>query len=359
MCIRCSAALALGLVCGLPGRAQEVPEQIQEPSRDLDQHTIKSNIEYRLTRGDLPQLSFGIEKPKNVEVVGGGEELLKSCLSDTTTWSKDRLMFRLAHAHATAIQSCRENSSPSLHAVFLKVPHQPLRTWVHLDGHGAQTSESRMVHFGEFLYHKLTLRSNDQDQMFENLQRSFSSSLQTPPDPDTPFTGHQRFTLFTSKTLTRVQPYASSAISSAFQLFSPSEVWGRGVDGFTNHMVASFTQRVVTYGLQSSAAAVLHEDLRYKPSLSGNVWKRTGHALLSTVVLETPRGNDIAYANIVAAVGSGFTINAFHPGREISTRPGAWNFAALNLLGFAQGNLWAEFKPDIKHLVRHKLLHRN
>jgi hypothetical protein len=124
-------------------------------------------------------------------------------------------------------------------------------------------------------------------------------------------------------------------------------------------MIASFTQRVVTYGLQSGAAAALHEDVRYKPSLSSNVWKRTGHALFSTVVLETPRGNDIAYANIVAAVGSGFVINATHPGRDITNRPGAWNLAALNLVGFAQGNLWTEFKPDIKHLVRHKLLHRN
>jgi hypothetical protein len=28
-------------------------------------------------------------------------------------------------------------------------------------------------------------------------------------------------------------------------------------------------------------------------------------------------------------------------------------------LGFAQGNLWNEFKPDIKHLVRRKILHRH
>jgi hypothetical protein len=360
--MRCSTAVSLGLLCGLPGLAQEhvqerAQEQVQAP--ELDQHTIKSNIQYRLSRGDLPQLSFGAEKPKNVEVIGGGEALLESCLKNSMIWSKDPLMFRLAHSHATAIQSCRENNSPSMHAVFLKVPHQPLRAWVHLDGHGAQTSGSRMVHFGEFIYHKVTLRSNDQDQMFENLERSFSSSLQAQPDPVTPLTGHERFTLFTTKTFTRVQPYASSVASSAFQLFSPSAVWGHGVDGFTNRMTASFTQRLVTYGLQSGAAAALQEDVRYKPSLSGNVWKRTGHALISTVVLETKRGDDIAYANIFAAVGSGFVINATHPGRESSTRPGAWNLAALNLLGFAQGNLWTEFKPDIKHLVRSKLLHRN
>jgi len=216
-----------------------------------------------------------------------------------------------------------------------------------------------MVHLGEFLYHKIRLQTNNQDRMFENLQRSFSSSLRMPPLPATPLTGHDRFKLFTAKTLTRVQPYASSVLSSAFQLINPTDVWGRGMDGFTDHLVASFTQRVVTYGLQSGAAAVLHEDVRYKPSTSNNVWKRTGHALMSTVVLETPRGNDIAFANIVAAVGSGYAINAFHPGRDITNRPGAWNFAALDLLGFAQGNLWTEFKPDIKHLARHKLLHRN
>jgi hypothetical protein len=352
--MHCSAAVSLGLLCGLSGLAQE---QVQSPEQD--QHTIKSNVEYRLSRGDLPKLSFGVEKPKNVEVVSGGEELLKSCLSDTTLWSKDPLMFRLAHSHATEIQSCRENESPSMHVVFRKVRNKPLQAWIHLDGHGAQTSESRMEHLGEFIYHKLTLRTNDQDQMFENLERSFSSSQQPQPDPVTPLTGHERFTLFASKTLTRVQPYASSVMSSAFQLLSPSDVWGRGVDGFTNHLEASFAQRTVTYGLQSGAAAALHEDLRYKPSLDSNVWKRVGHALISTVVLETPRGDDIAYANIVAAVGSGFVINTVHPGREISTRPGAWNLAALNLLGFAQGNLWTEFKPDIKHLVRHKLLHRD
>jgi hypothetical protein len=352
--MRCSVAISLGLLCGLSGLAQE-----QVPTPEQDQHTIKSNIEYRLSRGDLPKLSFGVEKPKNVEVIGGVEELLKSCLSDTMTWSKDPLMFRLAHSHATEIQSCRENSSPSMHAVFLKVPDEPLQAWVHLDGHGSQTSGSRMVHFGEFIYHKITLQTNNQDRMFENLERSFSNSLQTAPAPAIPLTGHDRFKLFTSKTLTRLQPYATSVMSSAFQLISPSDVWGRGMDGFTDHLVASFTQRVVTYGLQSGAAAALHEDVRYKPSLSSNVWKRTGHALVSTVVLETPRGDDIAYANIIAAVGSGFVIHTFHPGRDINNRPGAWNFAALNLLGFAQGNLWTEFKPDIKHLVRHKLLHRN
>lgn len=349
--MRRPAVISLGLLSSLAGLAQENP---QDPAP----HTIKSNIEYRLSRGDLPQLSFGKEKPKNVEVVGGGEELLKSCLGDTMTWSKDPLMFRLAHSHATEIQSCRENSSPSMHAIFLKAPDKPLRTWVHLDGHGAQTSESRMVHLGEFLYHKVTFRTNDQDRMFENLERSYSSSLQPQPDPETPLTGHERFTLFTSKTLTRAQPYAASVMSSAFQLFSPSDVWGRGIDGFTNHLTASFTQRVVTYGLQSGAAAVLHEDLRYRPSTSDKVWKRAGHALISTVFLDTPRGNDIAFANIVAAAGSGIIIHTYHPGREISARPGALNLTALNLLGFAQGNLWAEFKPDIKHLVRHKLLHK-
>jgi hypothetical protein len=349
MCIRCSAAISLGLLSILAGAPQDEEEQ----------HTIKSNLEYRLTKGDLPDLSFGIEKPKTVEVVQGGEALLKSCLADARTWSKDPLMFRLAHTHAATIQSCRENSSPSVHAIFRKVPDEPLQTWVHLDGHGSQTSGSRMVHFGEFIYHKVTLQNNDQDRMFENLQRSLASPAQTLPDPKVPFTGHERFTIFTSKTLTRVNPYASSLVSSAFsQLFSPSEVWGRGTDQFTNHLMASFAQRLVTSGIQSGAAAALHEDLRYRPSLSSNVWKRAEHALFSTFVLETPRGEDIAFANIVAAIGSGVVINTYHPGRENFTHPGAWKLAAWNLSGFAESNLWNEFKPDIKYLIRSKLFHR-
>jgi len=354
--MRFSAAISSVALSGLVGLAQT---SVPEPTQEVAQHTIKSNLEYRLSRGDLPEVSFGIQKRKNVEVLEGGEELLSSCLSDSHMWSKDPLMFRLGHTHATEIQSCREKSSPAMHAVFRKVPGKPLRAWMDLDGHGSQTSGTRMVHFGEFLYHKMTLQTNDQDRMFDNLQRSFSSSLQAAPDPELPFSGHERFTLFASKTLTRVQPYATSALSSAFQLLSPSDVWGRGTDGFTNHVVASFTRRLVTYGLQSGAGAALHEDLRYKPSTSANVWKRTGHALLSTVVLETPRGNDVAFGNLIAAVGSGFAINTLHPGRETSARPGVWDLTAFNLIGFAQGNLWTEFKPDIKHLVRRRLLHRN
>jgi hypothetical protein len=196
--------------------------------------------------------------------------------------------------------------------------------------------------------------------MFENLERSFSSPLGTLPDPVIPLTLSDRFTLFTTKTLTQAQPYADSLISSAaLEFLSPTRVWGQGTDDFTNHLFASFTKRLVTYGIQSGAAAALHEDLRYRPSLSSNVWKRSEHALLSTVVIETPRGNDIAYANMVAAVGSAFIINTSHPGQENPEHQGTWTLAGENLLGFAEGNLWNEFRPDVKHFVRYKLLRRH
>jgi len=345
----CFAAISLTLLYSMARVAQQ-PEG----------HTIKSNIQYRLTKGDLPKLGFGIERAKNVEVIEGGEELLESCLHDSAMWTQDPLLFRLAHTHASSIKSCRENRSPSLHAIFRKAPNEPLRVWVHLDGHGSQTLGIRMVHLGEVLFHKITFQNNDQDRMFENLEQSFSSPLKPPLDPAIPLGASDRLTLFTDKTVTQVQPYASSVFSSAFfQLFSPTSVWGHGADRFTNHLVASFTQRLVTYGIQSGAAAALHEDLRYKPSLSHNPFKRAEHALVSTFVLETPRGKDIALANILAAIGSGMVINASLPGRENSIHPGTWSLAGLDLLGFAEGNLWNEFKPDIKHLVRTRLLHRH
>jgi hypothetical protein len=343
--MRCSAVVSSALLSCLVGTAQ-----------DLEQHTITSNLEYRLARGDLPTLSLGIENPKNVEVVEGGYELLRDCLDNSARWSKDPLIFRLAHSHAASIQSCRENKSPSMHAIFRQAPNEPLQAWVHLDGHGSQTSGSRMAHLGEFLYHKITFRNNDQQRMFENLQRSFSSPLGILPKPLIPLTVRHRLTLFTDKTLTQAQPYAASMVSSAIlEIFSPSRVWGQGTDLFTNHLLASFTQRLVTYGIQSSAAAALHEDLRYRPSTSGNIWKRSGHALASTLVWETPRGNDIALANIVAALGSAAIIHASHPGREAYDRQGTLTLAGERLLGFAEGNLWSEFKPDIKHLFRSRL----
>ena len=350
--MRYPAVICLALLSSLAGNAQE-----------LEQHTIKSNLEYRLSQGDLPKLTFGIEKPKYVEVTGGSEELLQRCLNDPVTWSRDPLLFRLTHAHGASIQICRENRSPSLHVIFLKVGDEPLQAWAHLDGHGSETSESRLVHLGEFLYQKITFQNNDQDRMFENLERSYSNPLGISSNP-IPLTWRDRVTLLADKTVSEVQPYASSLVSSAALMFiSPNHIWGHGTDDYTNHLVSSFTRRVVTYGIQAGAAAALHEDLRYKPSLSQNVWKRAGHALRSTVVLETPRGNDIAFANIVAAVGSAEIINATRPGQENPTQEnlshwGVWNLAGANMLGFAEGNLWNEFKPDVKHFVRTKLLHR-
>jgi hypothetical protein len=324
-----------------------------------NQHSIRSNLQYRLTKGDLPDLSFGVEKPKNVEVSKGADELLQTCLKNTATWSKDPLLFRLAHTHPATIQSFRENNSPSMHVIFRQVPGEPLKAWLHFDGHGSQGSGSRIIHLGEFTYHKITFQNNDQDRMFENLQRSFSSPTPVTVDSTASLTNGERLTLFSNKTLTRVQPYASSAVSSAtLLLFSPSPVWGQGADRFTNHFVASFTQRLVTYGVQSGAAALLHEDVRYKPSQSHSAWQRTQHALISTLILETPHGNDIAIANIAAALGSGIVIDKFHPGRENAAHPGALEFAGWNLLGFAEGNLWNEFKPDLRHLIRSKILHR-
>jgi hypothetical protein len=332
----------LALLFSLAGMAQE-----------LDPHTIKSNLEYRLTRGDLPKVTFGVGTPKNVQIIGGGEELLQDCLTDPVTWSEDPLLFRLAHTHPASIQSCRENRSPSMHVIFRKVGDEPLQAWVHLDGHGAQTTGSRMAHMGEFLYHKITFQNNDQQRMFENLERSFSNPLGITAEPAVPFTVRDRLTLFSDKTVTRVQPYVASLVSSAaLLLISSSHIWGQGTDGYTNHLVASFSQRLVTYGMQSAAAAALHEDLRYRPALSSNVWKRSEHALFSTLVIETPRGNDIALANVVAAFSSAAIMNATLPGRESSRHPDIWCLAGENLLGFAEANLWNEFKPDLKHLLR-------
>jgi hypothetical protein len=233
--------------------------------------------------------------------------------------------------------SCRENT-PSINAIFRQVPDEPLESRINLQGDVSKTTRNRMDHLREFLSNRITLQSNR----------------------PIPLTLRERLRLFTDKTVTQVQPYASSLVSAAIlEFFSPTRIWGQGTDEFTNHVFSSFTRRVVTYGIQSSAAAALHEDLRYKPSLSSNVWKRTGHALLSTLIIETPNGNGVAFANIVAAHGSGAIINSSHPGQENIDHQGTWSLGGKNLLGFAEGNLWSEFKPDLQHFLRTRLLRQH
>src|ERR1700692_1366749 len=109
------------ILLGLPSSRAGVAQQ-PEP------HTIKSNIQYRLTRGDLPDLTFGVENPKNVEVIQGGEELLRALPERYRDVVEGLLLFLLSHTHAASIQSCRENKSPSMHAVFRRVADEPLQT---------------------------------------------------------------------------------------------------------------------------------------------------------------------------------------------------------------------------------------
>jgi hypothetical protein len=323
--------------------------------------TLKDNLDLRWSKGDLPPVVFGAEHTKFVEIISGGEDLLQQCLADKELWSQDSLVFRLAHAHASKIVSCRENHSPSTHVIFEFAGETDVlrKACVHLDGHGAQTLTSRIEHFGEFAFHKVTFQGNNQNRMNDNLAWSLFQPIRLTPEQLPPLTKRDRFRLFTAKTLTKTQPYVSSAMAAGFsQFFSPNNIWGRGGDKFANRFEASFVQRLVTYGMQDGFAAAFHEDLRYRPSLENGVFQRLRYAVARTFILQTPRGNEVAFANLAAAFSSGLIINVCHPGRENFLHPGAWTLAGGNLLGFMESNLWAEFKPDIRHLVRSKILHR-
>jgi hypothetical protein len=323
--------------------------------------SLKDNLDLRWSKGDLPPVVFGAEHKKFVEIVDGGEDLLQQCLNDKELWSQDSLIFRLAHAHASKIVSCRENHSPSTHVVFEFVGDTDAlrKTCAHLDGRGAQTLTSRIAHFGEFTFHKVTFQGNNQNRMNDNLAWSLFGPVRPTAEQLPQLTKRDRFRLFAAKTLTKTQPYVDSALAAGFGLFfSPNNIWGRGSDKFTNRFEASFIQRLVTYGTQSGFAAVFHEDLRYRPSVESGVWKRARNAVARTFVLETPRGSEVAFANLAAAFSSGLIINVAHPGCENFLHPGAWKLAGGNLLGFMESNLWAEFKPDVKHFVRSKVLHR-
>lgn len=322
---------------------------------------LEENLKLRWSKGDLPPVVFGVEHKKYVEIVSGGEALLKQCLANKDLWTQDSLFFRLAHAHATRIISCRENHSPSTHVVFEFAgdTDELQKTCAHLDGRGAQTLTSRIEHLGEFTFQKVTFQGNDQSRMNDNLAWSLYEPIRIAPEQLTPLTNRDRFSLFSAKTLTKTQPYVSSAMAAAFsQFFSPNNIWGRGSEKFGNRFEASFVQRFVTYGMQSSFAAALHEDLRYRPSTETGVLKRMRYAVARTFVLQTSRGNDVAFANLAAALSSGLIINVAHPGRENFSHPGAWKLSGVNFLGFVESNLWSEFKPDIKFLVRSKILHR-
>src|SRR5579885_2621743 len=74
-------------------------------AQQTDQRTISDVLNLRLTKGDLPALTFGRQTRKYVDVTEGCEALLHQFANDPDQWTKDWWLFRTGHSYFWKITS--------------------------------------------------------------------------------------------------------------------------------------------------------------------------------------------------------------------------------------------------------------
>ena len=131
----------------------------------------------------------------------------------------------------------------------------------------------------------------------------------------------------------------------------PAE-WREGAAAFGRNYGDAFAERVTFHTARFVAGTVMHEDPRYQRSASRNVLARSFHALTFSFVDRSDSGRPMpAFSAFADAAAAGFVGNAYMPsGFNNATHAG--QRATFNFAGFAAGNLFQEFAPQMPKPVR-------
>jgi hypothetical protein len=141
------------------------------------------------------------------------------------------------------------------------------------------------------------------------------------------------------------------AVSAAIRMAHPPALyprdWKDGGEAFGRIYGSDLANRAAKETGRYAAAAILHEDFRYRPSGSKDPLARVFHALAFTVVDRSDSGqNRLAVANLVAAGAGGFAGQLYMP-TGFNNLSHAETRTAVAFGGFAAQNLLREFSPEL------------
>jgi hypothetical protein len=166
----------------------------------------------------------------------------------------------------------------------------------------------------------------------------------------TPQTFHQRFMDYAVITF-GPRSLLTPTIGAAFTMLRPPASyphdWKDGMGAYGRIYGSSIATRTSEQSARFLTAAVLHEDFRYRPSTSTNVFARSFHAVAFTFIDKSDSGhNTLAASNFAGAAAGAFTANLYLPAGYNTTNR-AETRMGLAFAGFAVRNLTREFAPDL------------
>lgn len=146
------------------------------------------------------------------------------------------------------------------------------------------------------------------------------------------------------------------AFSAGFRSISPKShyprEWKFGAEAFGRNYGDAYAGRVSEQTARYVTAALLHEDFRYRPSVSTSPVARLAHAVAFTFVDRSDSGaNRLAVSNFAAAGARGLVGVSYLPtGYDDLSHAGSR--AAIAFAGLAGQNVAREFAPDLFKLTR-------
>lgn len=134
---------------------------------------------------------------------------------------------------------------------------------------------------------------------------------------------------------------------------SPS-AWGDGAGGYGKRLAGRAGLAMSQLAVQHGTAAALKLDPRGDQTRCGckNPFKRAGYAATRAFFTRDARGRAVPNVPVVAgAAGGALIARAWYPRNEGPGRDAA-RFAAMSLVGQAGANVFREFSPELKRLVK-------
>jgi|HubBroStandDraft_2_1064218.scaffolds.fasta_scaffold55365_2 hypothetical protein len=169
-----------------------------------------------------------------------------------------------------------------------------------------------------------------------------------------------KFRYYVSETYLNPSVFTAPAFRAGLRMANPPgkgltqypPEWKQGAEAFGRNYGDALAQRVTFQTARFATGVITHEDPRYIPSSSHNVFARSVHALTLTFIDRSDSGHTMpAISNFVAATAAGFVGNAYLPsGFNNATHAG--QRATLQFGFAAAGNLLREFAPQMPRPLR-------
>ena len=174
----------------------------------------------------------------------------------------------------------------------------------------------------------------------------------TAPDPQNL---HERWDSYVQKTYSWKR-IGSVAAETAFEQTFQLSKCGRPPYCFPHEIGGALTRRTARTTLELGVGALLHEDLRRRPSNRSGFRQRVSYALLHAPLAIGPDGEwRPAYSRFAGTLGAVAVTSAWE-GRPLTAAHLSKSFG-FTATSYFQDALWTEFEPDLKRMG-HRLAER-